>query len=91
MSPSPQRRARTGASPVVTIEGEVVRARLPEGSEACMSVADFFEKMASGLPDTRGGALSGDDPPMSLQLGDFNVAQVQTLALCETLAALRRR
>ena len=53
MSPI-RRKARKTASPVVTIEGERVHARSPEGAEAAMSVADFSEGLRSGLPDTRG-------------------------------------
>jgi hypothetical protein len=49
-----RRAARKAASPVVTIEGERVHARSPEGAEAGMSVAEFSEKLLSGLPDSCG-------------------------------------
>lgn len=49
-----RRRVRKATSPIVTIEGERVHARSPEGAEAGMSVAEFSEKLLSGLPDTRG-------------------------------------
>jgi hypothetical protein len=49
-----RRGARKSASPIITIEGEGVHARLPEGAEARVSVAEFYEKLLSGLPDTRG-------------------------------------
>jgi hypothetical protein len=49
-----RRKVRKAASPIVTIEGERVHARSPEGAEADISVAEFSERLLSGLPDTRG-------------------------------------
>ncbi len=101
--------------------------RLEWAFARCGSNQGPLTELKIALADTRGGAFSGDDPPMGLQLGDFNVAQVQVagcfslgvcsavaphysftvslsaltvpepttaalyLALCGTLAALRRR
>ena len=48
---------RAGSTAIVTIEGEEVRATLPEGATASMTVADLCAHMQPGVPDSRGTVL----------------------------------
>ena len=45
------------STPVVTIEGEEVRATLPEGATACTTVAELIARMRPGVPDSLGTIL----------------------------------
>jgi hypothetical protein len=53
------RRKTGGPSPAatVTIEGNQVRAALPEGVTATMKLEDLFERIQPGVPDSRGAIL----------------------------------
>jgi len=44
-------------APTVTIEGDEVRAVLPEGAAATMKLEDLLERIQPGLPDSRGAIL----------------------------------
>ena len=44
-------------APTVTIDGDEVRAALPEGTAAAMKLEDLLERIRPGVPDSRGTIL----------------------------------
>ncbi len=57
MSPVRRRKVDPDDATVLTIEGESVVARMPVGVEARTTVAELFERLTGGAPDTRGLVL----------------------------------
>ena len=60
MSVRPTRRPKTTVAPTaptVTIEGDEVRASLPEGGAASMKLEALFERIRPDVPDSRGAIL----------------------------------
>jgi hypothetical protein len=52
-----QQRLIARSAPVVTIEGDQVRAVLPEGGSATMRLEDLLARIQPGVPDSRGAVL----------------------------------
>jgi hypothetical protein len=58
VKPEPRQKKRVAQpAPTVTIEGDEVRAVLPEGSAATMKLEDLLERIQPGVPDSRGAVL----------------------------------
>jgi hypothetical protein len=64
-------------APTVTIEGEEVRAVLPEGAAATMKLEDLLERIRPGVPDSRGTILP-DGVKCVLPTGDGCIIAHQT-------------
>jgi len=73
----PKKESAPPPAPTVTIEGDEVRAALPEGVAAAMKLEDLLERIRPGVPDSRGTILP-DGVKCVLPTGDGCIVVHQT-------------
>jgi hypothetical protein len=75
--PLSEKEKRAGRGPIVTIEGEEVRAALPEGATASMKLAELFDRAAPNVPDS-GNVILPDGVKCSLPMPNGCIVVHQT-------------